>query len=56
MHMMEEIIQNMLKGSNLTHRQMASLLEISNSVIQKSIYVKIERREVKITVPNAFHK
>ena len=40
---LEEIIQNLLKGSRLTHRQIANLLGISNNVVHKANLIKIEK-------------
>jgi len=33
---LEEIIQNLLKGSRLAHRQIANLLGVSNNVVHKA--------------------
>lgn len=39
---LEEIIRNLLKGSRLTHRQIASLLEISNNAVHQVSLLKEE--------------
>jgi len=44
---LDELIQNLIKDSRLTHRQIVNLLEISNSAVHKVSLKEEEKREIR---------